>query len=56
MTHNISKEAQLWSDLYALLCRWDKIHWALANIPEQEQPKLDDLAEAIIKRWSDKNQ
>jgi hypothetical protein len=47
----VSKEAKLWSNLYALLCRWAAIQGALANMPEHEQPTLDDRAEAIIKQW-----
>lgn len=49
---NISKEAKLWGELYALLCRWDTIQYGLATMPEKEQPILDDQAEEIIKKWS----
>lgn len=42
-------EAKLWGELYALLCRWPSIQYGLASMPESDQPRLDDLAEKIIR-------
>jgi len=46
----IPKEAKLWGELYALLCRWHSIQYGLATMSEADQGRLDDLAEEIIRK------
>ena len=47
---DVSKEAKLWGELYALLCKWESIQYALASMPQSDQVRLDDLAEMIIRK------
>lgn len=48
---DISKTAQLWGELYAMLCKKTELRNALGSISESELARLDDLAERIIEKY-----